>query len=86
MPKIETMYAFVSEDNGPDDEGIIAMKVGNQWMPMVGSDMARVESMKPIAVGLSNALGKRIKIIKFDRRTEAEVIEPKRIVPLKPRR
>lgn len=47
MPRIEEMYAFVAEDSGPDDEGVVGMATKSGWMPLVGADMARVESLKP---------------------------------------
>jgi len=75
MPRIMGMYAFVSEDSGPDDEGVVAMSTGFGWMPMVGADMARVESLKPIAKGIAQESGKRIKLLHFTHREELEVIQ-----------
>ena len=72
MPKITEMYAFVAEDSGPDDEGIVGMGTGLGWMPMVGADMDRVNSLRPIAKGIAKATGKRIKLLHF---TKQEVIE-----------
>lgn len=57
MPRIEEMYAFVTEDSGPDDEGIVGMSTESGWMPLVGADMARVESLKPIARNIGAATG-----------------------------
>jgi len=70
MPRIEEMYAFVAEDSGPEDEGLVGMNTGAGWMPLVGADMARVESLKPIARGIAAATGKKIKIIHFTQREE----------------
>lgn len=70
MPRIEEMYAFVAEDSGPDDEGLIGMNTGSGWMPLVGADMARVESLKPIAREIAEATGKKIKILHFTQREE----------------
>uniref|UniRef100_A0A6H1Z6A3 Uncharacterized protein n=1 Tax=viral metagenome TaxID=1070528 RepID=A0A6H1Z6A3_9ZZZZ len=70
MPRIEEMYAFVAEDSGPEDEGLVGMNTGDGWMPLVGADMARVESLKPIARGIAAATGKKIKIIHFTQREE----------------
>ena len=70
MPRIEGMYAFVAEDSGPDDEGIIGMNTGSGWMPLVGADMARVESLKPIARRVAAETGKKIKILHFTQREE----------------
>ena len=70
MPRIEEMYAFVAEDSGPDDEGVVAMSVGNVMLPLVGADMARVESLKPIARNISVETGQRIKLLHFTHREE----------------
>lgn len=70
MPKIMEMYAFVAEDEGPEDEGIIGFKSCTGWMPMVGSDMARVESLRPLARAVSRGTGKKVKLIRFTKREE----------------
>lgn len=65
MPKIVEMYAFVATDKDENDEGIMAYFDGKSWMPMVGSDMERVESLRPFADKLSQIAGKPYKILKF---------------------
>lgn len=74
MPKIETIFAFVAEDSGPDDEGIIGIKTGLWWMPLVGADMARVESLRPFARNVARTTGKKVKLLHFTNREEVEVI------------
>ncbi|GAI80255.1 unnamed protein product [marine sediment metagenome] len=43
MPRIEEMYAFIVEDSGPDDEGVIGIQTepgtdGKRlWLPLVAS-------------------------------------------------
>lgn len=74
MPKITEMFAFIAEDAGPDDEGIPAEFMQGAWMPLVGADMARMESLRPVARRLAAALGKPIKLVKFSTRTEIEEI------------
>jgi len=76
MPKIEEMYAFVIEDTGPDDEGVVGMGTKMGWMPLVGADMARVESLKPLASVAARASGKKVKLLHFGCRRLVEVIEP----------
>lgn len=73
MPKIEEMYAYIAEE-GPEDEGVVAMKMGDTWMPMVGADMARMESLKPIALVIGLETGQEVKLVKFTNRIELEVI------------
>lgn len=66
--RIDEMYAFVSQDD--DGEGIVGFKTPDGWMPMVAADMARVESLKPMAEKL--AVGMRIALVRFSTR---EVIQ-----------
>ena len=75
MPKITEMYAFVSEDTGPEDEGVVAEKFGGVWMPLVGADMARVESLKPLARMVAKKTGKPLKLLRFTNRELMEIIE-----------
>lgn len=74
MPKIQEMYAFIVEDSGPDDEGVIGIQSEEGWLPLVGADMARVESLKPIARGIGNKIGKKVKLVHFTNREDLGVI------------
>lgn len=73
MPKIETIYAFISTEEGPEDEGVVAVKVGDVWMPLVGADMKRVESLRPLAKEIAQTTGKRIVLAKFTVREDMEI-------------
>jgi len=66
--KIEKMYAFVAENE--DGEGVMAFKSNNGWMPMVGADFKRIDSLLPIAQEMSRVSGKEFKILQFDNRTD----------------
>lgn len=70
MPRIEEMYAFVAEDSGPEDEGIIGMNLGYGWMPLVGADFERVESLRQVARQIGAETGTKIKILRFTQREE----------------
>ena len=72
MPRIEEMYAFVAEDSGPDDEGVVAMSVGGVMLPLIGADMTRVESLKPIVRDIAARTGRKIKLLHFTHREELE--------------
>jgi len=76
MPRIDEMFAFVAEESGPDDEGLIGFKSGDSWIPMVGADMARVNSLKPVAKQISKITGKSVKVLRFTNREEIEEICP----------
>lgn len=74
--KIEKMYAFVcTDDDGT--EGIPAFSgPGGMMLPMVGADLARANSLKPIAEDICKQLGKKITLCRFEVREELEVFEP----------
>jgi len=46
-------------------------------MPLVGADMARVDSLRPIAEAIVRQLGKPVKLLRFGTREELEVIGDK---------
>ena len=80
MPKkIVEMYAFIATDNN-GDEGITAMLVGDKWLPMVGADMDRIESLRKIAVMMAGKHGAKITLAKFTVRTDLEEIKPRKCV------
>jgi len=46
--KITELYAFVSKDKD-GNEGLLGFRSHEGWMPMVGADVERVESLIPLA-------------------------------------
>ena len=74
MPRIEEMYAFVTEDKGPGDEGVIGTDTPLGWMPFVGADMARIKSLRPLALQIAKNLGKEVKLLHFTKREELEIL------------
>jgi len=74
VPKITEMFAFIIEDAGPGDEGVVAFSDRGIMMPMVGADTQRAQSLKPMARLLSRKFGKPIKLIHFTERVEVETI------------
>ena len=74
MPRIESMYAFIAEDSGPDDEGVIGMHTGAGWVPLVAADMARVESLRPFAASIARTTRKPVKLVHFTQRQDIEII------------
>lgn len=74
MPKIEVIYAFIANDKEPDDEGLVGVRVGDTWMPLVGADVARVNSLRAIAQEIAKTTKKKITLAKFSTRTDMETI------------
>jgi hypothetical protein len=78
MPRVNEMSAFVVADTGPEDEGITAFcGPDGVWHPMVGADMARVNSLREQAQRIADVTGKPIKVLRFTTRGEVEVIAPR---------
>jgi hypothetical protein len=76
MPKVTEIFAFIAEDTGPDDEGVAAALMGNNWVPLLGADMARIDSLRPLSEQIAQSTGKQVRLLKFSHREEMEVIEP----------
>lgn len=75
MLRIDEMFAFVVIDE--TGEGVTGfMGPNGQWFPMVGADMARIDQLRPMAHELARMSGKEIRLLKFSRREELEVIKP----------
>ena len=67
MPKVIELYAFVVQEGpDPENEGIIGELAPNgTWVPFIGSDMKRVESLIPRADQIAVETGRPYKILKF---------------------
>jgi len=72
MPKITEMFAFVAEEK-PDDEGIMGFMMNSAWTPLIGADMDRIHSLKPIADEISKATGIPYKLLHF--KLEGEITD-----------
>lgn len=65
MPKkIEKITAFLSVDD-EGNEGIIAEKIGDTWMPFIAADMERLISLFPAMKEIAKSSGKVIRIKEF---------------------
>lgn len=75
MPQITDLFAFITEEKGPEDEGIVAMKLGDTWIPLIVADIKRAETLKPFARDIARATGKKVKLIHFIVREDLEEIK-----------
>jgi hypothetical protein len=73
--RIQQVWAFVAIDSEDGDEGIIGHKLGDSWLPFVAADEDRVRSLKPMAALISRTLGVEVRLVRFDQRTDVEVLE-----------
>ena len=71
MPRILQLFAFLAVgDDG--DEGVIAGIMHGAWVPLVGADMARIDSLRRMAEQVARETGKRIVLAKFSAREDVE--------------
>lgn len=73
--RIAAIWAAISVDEG-GMEGVCAVNLNGQWMPLIDADEARLEWVVNQARSLARATGKRIKIIKMTARIEVMDIPP----------
>lgn len=73
MPqKIDMLYAWIiTEEDG--QEGVPAMSTDDgQWMPMIGADTSRIESLRKTALEVARMKNLPIKLVKFSNVTVLE--------------
>lgn len=76
MKLINEIYAFIAED--PKEEGVIgANLMPGMFMPFVGADKARMESLRPYAEEIARKSGKTIRLVKFSNREVLDTIGKK---------
>jgi hypothetical protein len=65
--KIERLYAWVATE--PDGgEGVCSMLLGGVQMPLIGADMARVESLRDHAAFVARMSGYPVRLVEFSAR------------------
>jgi hypothetical protein len=75
LGRIESIYAALSiDDNG---EGVCAAPMGGLGsVPLIAADRARLKSIMPIARHIARIFGKPVRIAKFTKREDVEILRP----------
>lgn len=73
---VTEMYAYLSVDEG--GEGLIGGPIGpnGSVMPLVAADLARVDSLRPMAEMIAAHAGVTIQLVRFRTREDLETINP----------
>lgn len=74
MPVIKEIWAFVSVDPEDGNEGVCGVVTDGVMMPLIASDVARLEQIRPIALRLALDTDMQIKLVKFTQRVEVETL------------
>ena len=66
---IDDIWAFVATDEA-GNEGICAFYDNEHatWLPMIGADEDRVESLRPTAEAIAEKTGRKVKLVRFERK------------------
>lgn len=72
---IKKLFAFVVVDED-GDEGLCAMQTSEGWVPLVGSDIARVDYLRPAAAICAKQSGKVVHLRRFTNMEIVDVIHP----------
>jgi hypothetical protein len=74
---IAELYAWVTLDDEDGNEGVLAFRnVRGEWMPMIGADQVRIESLRDIAEGFAQASKYPIELRRFTTMTVLEQLAP----------
>lgn len=71
--RIDALFAFVAV-HADGDEGVIGAQIGGVMMPLVAADRTRLEELRPYARAAARASGKPVQLVRFDQRTDLELI------------
>lgn len=72
MPRIHTLWAFVSVDKLDGNEGVLCTVMGESIMPLIASDGIRLAELRPIAEKIAKQTKIKAKLVKFTHREELE--------------
>ncbi|RYF52232.1 MAG: hypothetical protein EOO38_00855 [Cytophagaceae bacterium] len=80
MPKITELWAWVCQDKGPDDEGVPSMMGPDRtFLPLVGSDLNRMSSLKMAAQEAANKTGRPVTLRRSTGLVDVMTVYPKNL-------
>jgi hypothetical protein len=74
LGRIEEIWAFLSLDEG--GEGVCAAPMGQMTLPLIAADKQRLDLLYPLARAMAKAFNKPIRLVKFTKREDVEIIQP----------
>ncbi len=77
--EITSVYAYliVQDDGG---EGVPAYRTPEGvWQPMMGADLERIESLRPLAQTFANRLGRPLRLVQFTAPKVLEIFSPEAV-------
>jgi hypothetical protein len=75
VEKVTEAYAFVCI-NERGEERQVSIQVGDTWVPLFCLDFEALPRIRALAQDLARQSGRTIRLLRFTRREQLEVIEP----------
>lgn len=76
MPKIESLWLWLSVDPQDGNEGALAARLGDAWLPLFAADEQRLREMEQLARSIVHATGIQARLVKFTTREEVQELKP----------
>lgn len=73
--RIDKLFAFVVADDA-GNEGVVGYMTELGWLPMIGSDMVRMDDLRPTAARAAEQLDRPVTLMRFMGREPMEVLHP----------
>jgi hypothetical protein len=74
--RIDQMFAFTAIDPIDNIEGVVSVTIGGTAMPLVGADMERIQSLRPLASEVARRLKQKITLKRFSEVSVIGYIDP----------
>ena len=73
--RITELWAYLAIDPTDNVEGIVGMLDDtNTWIPLVGADRRRMESLAEVAREIARTSGQPVRLVRFTTRTDMEIL------------
>lgn len=79
MKLIDAVWAAVAIDAAEQIEGLCAVKVGHNWMPLIAADRERLEFVREEARKIAAETGQMIRVIRLSRRDVIETFNGRKL-------
>jgi len=76
LNRIEAIWAYLSSDS--EGEGVCAapLQDGALSVPLIAADYTRLTLLRPVAVVVARVFNKPVRLVRFSKRDDMEVITP----------
>lgn len=76
LPRIQSVYLFVSVDREDGNEGVCAVEISGTLMPLIAADEQRLAILRPVAAEIARISGMEIRLIRLTERADLETFGP----------